>query len=356
MPKTILIMAGGTGGHIFPGLAVAEVMATRGWRVVWMGARTGMEAELVPRNGYEMAWIRFQGVRGKGLAALMLLPTRLLIAFWQAATVIRRIRPNVLLGMGGYVAFPGGMMAALFGRPLVIHEQNAVAGTTTRLLARLADRVLTSFPCAFGSDARALLTGNPIRAALSNVPPPETRFPQRHGRVRITVLGGSLGARALNETLPKVFAALAADERPDIVHQAGRQHAGEVEKTYRELAIDARVVAFIDDIAEQLAWSDLVICRAGATTLAEIAAVGVGSILIPFPYAIDDHQTRNARVLAEQGAAILLPQSELTVERLADLVRSFDRARLLTMACAARSLGKPDAAERVAEICVQVAS
>ena len=356
MSKTILIMAGGTGGHIFPGLAVAEVMAARGWRVVWMGARNGMEAELVPRNGYEMAWVRFQGVRGKGLVAFMLLPSRLLIAFWQAAGVIRAVRPNVLLGMGGYIAFPGGMMAALLGRPLVIHEQNAIAGTTTRLLARLADRVLTSFPAAFGRHPRALVTGNPIRAALSNVPHPQVRFAQRHGRLRVTVLGGSLGARALNETLPQVFAALAADERPEVVHQTGRQHADQVEQRYRALAVEARVVAFIDDMAGQLAWSDLVICRAGATTLAEIAAVGVGSVLIPFPHAIDDHQTRNAEALAQSGAAILLPQSDLTVGGLVELVRSFDRARLLVMACAARALGKPDAAERVADVCVQVAS
>ena len=356
MSKTILIMAGGTGGHIFPGLAVAEAMRARGWHVVWMGVQTGMEADLVPRHGYEMAWVRFQGVRGKGLAALMLLPTRLLIAFWQAAAVIRRVRPSVILGMGGYIAFPGGMMAALLGRPLVIHEQNAVAGTTTRLLARLADRVLTSFESAFGSSVRALLTGNPIRAALAKTADPQTRFARRGGPIRITVLGGSLGARALNETLPSVFAAIDQDRRPHIVHQAGRQHAEELEACYRNLRIEARVVPFIDDIAEQLAWSDLVICRAGATTLAELAAVGVGSILIPFPYAIDDHQTRNAQVLVQSGAAILVPQSELTVERLTALVRSLDRGRLSTMACAARALGKPDAAERVADVCVQVAS
>ena len=356
MSKTILIMAGGTGGHIFPGLAVAEVMAARGWRIVWMGTRTGMEAELVPSRGYEMAWVRFQGVRGKGLVAFMLLPSRLLVAFWQAASIIRRVRPNVVLGMGGYIAFPGGMMAAFLGRPLVIHEQNAIAGTTTRLLAKLADRVLTSFASAFGPRDRAAVTGNPIRAALSKVPAPDTRFAQRQGALRITVLGGSLGARALNETLPKVFAALAPSDRPEIVHQAGRQHAAPLEAVYRDAAVEARVVPFIDDIAQQLAWSDLVICRAGATTLAELAAVGVGSILIPFPYAIDDHQTRNAQALVAGGAAILLAQSDLTVERLTDIVGSLDRARLLTMARAARALGIPDAAERVADVCVQAAS
>ena len=315
-----------------------------------------MEADLVPRHGYEMAWVRFQGVRGKGLVALMFLPTRLLIAFWQAAAVIRRVRPSVILGMGGYIAFPGGMMAALLGRPLVIHEQNAIAGTTTRLLARLADRVLTSFESAFGASVHALVTGNPIRAALAKTADPQTRFAKREGPTRITVLGGSLGARALNETLPQVFAAIDRGERPEIVHQAGRQHAAELEATYGNLGVSARVVPFIEDVAAQLAWSDLVICRAGATTLAELAAVGVGSILIPFPYAIDDHQTRNAQVLAQAGAAILVPQSELTVAGLTALVLSLDHGRLSAMAHAARALGKPDAAERVADVCVQVAT
>jgi UDP-N-acetylglucosamine--N-acetylmuramyl-(pentapeptide) pyrophosphoryl-undecaprenol N-acetylglucosamine transferase len=258
--------------------------------------------------------------------------------------------------MGGYIAFPGGMMAALLGRPLVIHEQNAIAGTTTRLLAKVADRVLTSFGSAFAARDRAAVTGNPIRAALSTVPHPEGRFAQRQGSLRITVLGGSLGARALNETLPHVFAALGPKGRPEVVHQAGRQHAASLAAAYRSVSVDARVVAFIDDMAGQLAWSDLVICRAGATTLAELAAVGVGAILIPFPHAIDDHQTRNAQALVERGAAILVPQSELTVERLTDIVRNLDRARLLAMACAARAMGKPDAAERVADVCIEVAS
>jgi UDP-N-acetylglucosamine--N-acetylmuramyl-(pentapeptide) pyrophosphoryl-undecaprenol N-acetylglucosamine transferase len=353
--RTILIMAGGTGGHIFPGLAVAQVMAARGWRVVWMGTRTGMESELVPRYGFEMAWVDFQGVRGKSVSTFLLLPARLLIAFWQAAAAIRRVRPSVVLGMGGYIAFPGGMMAALLGRPLVIHEQNAIAGTTTRILARLADRVLTSFASAFKPGDRAVLTGNPIRPALMKLPHPDERFAARTGRIRLTVLGGSLGARALNETLPQAIAALDPAERPEVVHQAGRQHAAQLETLYRSLGVEARVSAFIDDMAEQLTWSDLVICRAGATTLAELAAVGVGSVLIPFPHAIDDHQRRNAQVLVEGGAGILLQQSELSAERLAGVVRELDRGRLLTMARAARALGKPDAAERVADICEQAA-
>jgi UDP-N-acetylglucosamine--N-acetylmuramyl-(pentapeptide) pyrophosphoryl-undecaprenol N-acetylglucosamine transferase len=258
--------------------------------------------------------------------------------------------------MGGYIAFPGGMMASLLGRPLVIHEQNAIAGTATRVLAQLADRVLTSFESAFGPRVRALVTGNPIRSSLASTPHPKARFGERSGPMRVTVLGGSLGARALNETLPQVFAAFDRGDRPEIVHQSGRQHAAELEARYRDLVVPARVVAFIDDMAQQLAWSDLVICRAGATTLAELAAVGVGSILIPFPHAIDDHQTRNAQVLAQAGAAILVPQAQLTVEGLVALVRSLDRSRLAAMASAARAMGKPDAAERVADVCVQIAS
>jgi UDP-N-acetylglucosamine--N-acetylmuramyl-(pentapeptide) pyrophosphoryl-undecaprenol N-acetylglucosamine transferase len=344
-------MAGGTGGHIFPGLAVAEVLVTRGWRVAWLGTPHAMEAELVPRNGYEMTWVNFQGVRGKGLSAFVLLPGRLLIAFWQAMRVIRRVRPDVVLGMGGYVSLPGGMMAALLGRPLVIHEQNAVAGTTSRILAPLADRVLSSFSAAFKTRRSVTVTGNPVRAALSAAPEPRLRMASRQGRIRVTVLGGSLGARALNDALPQALAALAGNERPELVHQAGRQHAAELQARYRDLGLDARVTPFIDDMAAQLAWSDLIICRAGATTLAELAAVGVGSILVPFPFAIDDHQTHNARALAEAGAAILLPQVHLSARGLAELLRGLDRVRLLAMAEAARGLGRPDAAARVADIC-----
>ncbi|MCC6535110.1 MAG: undecaprenyldiphospho-muramoylpentapeptide beta-N-acetylglucosaminyltransferase [Burkholderiales bacterium] len=348
-------MAGGTGGHIFPGLAVAEVMAARGWRVVWMGAKSGMEAEIVPRNGHEMVWVSFQGVRGRGWFVLVALPLRLLYALWQAAAAIRRVRPDVVLGMGGYIALPGGMMASLLGRPLVIHEQNAVAGTTTRILASLADRVLTSFESAFAPKRGALLTGNPIRAAFGNVAAPAERFAPRSGRLRLTVLGGSLGAQALNDLVPRAAALLPAATRPEIVHQAGRQHIAAVQALYQGLEVAATCVAFADDVAALLARSDLVVCRAGATTLAELAAVGVGAILIPFPFAIDDHQTRNAQALAAAGAALLLPQATLTAERLAELLGSFDRARLLDMAQRARALGRPEAARAVADVCAAMA-
>ncbi len=353
--KTILIMAGGTGGHIFPGLAVADAMRARGWRVVWMGVKTGMEAQIVPRNGYDMVWVDFQGVRGKGPLALALLPLRLLRAFAQSLTAMRRVRPDVVLGMGGYISLPGGMMASLLGRPLVIHEQNAVAGTATRILARLADRVLTSFAEAFETPSKAVHTGNPIRSEFARAPEPVIRFAGRSGPLRIVVLGGSLGAKALNEIVPQALGSMSAEQRPLVMHQAGRQHIEVVREAYARAGVDARCEAFVEDVASELASADLVICRAGATTLAELAAVGVGALLIPFPYAIDDHQTRNAAALAESGAAVLVPQSKLTAEGLAAMLSGFDRMRLLEMATSARKLGRPAAAAQVADACVAAA-
>jgi UDP-N-acetylglucosamine--N-acetylmuramyl-(pentapeptide) pyrophosphoryl-undecaprenol N-acetylglucosamine transferase len=288
--------------------------------------------------------------------SLALLPYRLLRAFWQAAAKIRALRPDVVLGMGGYISFPGGMMASALNRPLVIHEQNAIAGTATRWLAQIADRVLTSYGWTFPAKRRVVVTGNPIRAAFKSLPPPQMRFGQRSGRLRLSVLGGSLGAQALNEVLPKALAAMPPAERPEVLHQAGEQHIRAVEAGYRDAGVAARCTAFVEDMAAELAASDLVVCRAGATTLAELAAVGVGSILVPFPFAIDELQTHNARALAEAGAAIVVPQAELSPARLAALLGSFDRARLLDMALKARSLGKPDAAEKVADICAEVAA
>jgi UDP-N-acetylglucosamine--N-acetylmuramyl-(pentapeptide) pyrophosphoryl-undecaprenol N-acetylglucosamine transferase len=354
--KTILIMAGGTGGHIFPGLAVAEVLTARGWRVVWMGVKTGMEARIVPRSGYEMQFIEFQGVRGKRLIGLSLLPYRLLRAFWQAAKAIRRLRPDVVLGMGGYISFPGGMMASALNRPLAIHEQNSIPGTTTRLLAHISDRVLTSFESTFGARRRVVVTGNPIRAVFAAVPAPQARFAQRAGPLRIAVLGGSLGAKALNDIVPQALASMPPAQRPQVLHQAGEQHIDALTAGYRDAGVAARCVAFVDDMAAELTEADLVICRAGATTLAELTAVGVGSILVPFPYAIDDHQTHNARRLAEAGAAIVLPQSELSAQRLSALIASLERTLLLDMACKARVLGRPDAAQKVAEVCIELAA
>ncbi len=352
MSRTILIMAGGTGGHVFPGLAVADAMRERGWNVVWMGARTGMEARLVPARGYPMAWIRASALRGKGLAAKLLLPTNLLIGFWQSARAIFRIRPEVVLGMGGYVAFPGGMMASLLARPLAVHEQNAIAGLANRVLARVADRRFAAFP---GALQDAEWTGNPVRAEIARIAEPEARYAARSGPLRLLVVGGSLGAQALNEAVPKALALIPDAERPEVVHQSGEKNLDSLAANYRAGGVQGETLAFIDDMAERYAAADLVICRAGAITVAELSAGGMASVLVPFPHAVDDHQSANARFLAERGAAILLPQRELTPHKLAVTIRSLDRAQLLAMARKARALGKPDAARIVAERCMELA-
>lgn len=355
MSRTILIMAGGTGGHIFPALAVAEVLRDRDWKVVWLGARGGMEERLVPQHGYAAAWIRFGGVRGKGWLRKLLLPAMLLIAFWQSAAAIFRHRPDVVLGMGGYAAFPGGMMAALLGRPLAIHEQNAIPGLANRVLSGVADRVFSAFPDAFGGRVDVVWSGNPVRADIVRLAPPEARFANRGGPLRLFVVGGSLGAKALNEVVPRALALLVPAERPVVVHQAGAAHVDVLRTVYRTAGVAAEIIAFIDDMAARYGEADLIICRAGATTVTELAVAGVGSILVPFPHAVDDHQTRNAAYLAERGAALLMPQQELTPQSLADVLRGMTRGRLLEMARAARALGKPDAARKVADLCMELA-
>jgi UDP-N-acetylglucosamine--N-acetylmuramyl-(pentapeptide) pyrophosphoryl-undecaprenol N-acetylglucosamine transferase len=352
MSKTILIMAGGTGGHVFPGLAVADEMRGRGWNVVWMGARSGMEARLVPARGYPVEWIRAAALRGKGLAAKLLLPLNLLIGFWQSGRAIFRVRPDVVLGMGGYVAFPGGMMASLFARPLAVHEQNAIAGLTNRVLAGIADKSLAAFPAALKN---AEWTGNPVRAEIAAIAQPAARYAGRSGPLRVLVVGGSLGAQALNEVVPKALALLPAAERPLVVHQSGEKHLASLKKNYAQVNVQGELLAFIGDMAQRYAEADLVICRAGAMTIAELSAGGMASVLVPFPHAVDDHQSANARFLADQGAAILLSQKALTAEVLANLVRSLDRKALLAMAEKARSLGKPDAARIVADRCAELA-
>ena len=355
MNRTLLIMAGGTGGHIFPALAVADVLRDRGWNVVWLGARGGMEERLVPPRGYPTVWIRFGGVRGKGWLRQLLLPAALLIAFWQSAQAIFRHRPDVVLGMGGYAAFPGGMMAALFAKPLVIHEQNAIPGLANRVLAGVADRVLSAFPDAFSGRVDVVWSGNPVGAEIVNLPPPEARFANRGGPLLVLVVGGSLGAKALNELVPQALGLLSAAELPRVTHQAGAAHIDALRAAYRAAGVDAEILAFIDDMAARYGEADLIICRAGATTVAELAVAGVGSILVPFPYAVDDHQTRNAGYLADRGAALLMPQRELTPQSLAAALRGLTRARLLEMARAARAVGKPDAAQKVADLCMELA-
>jgi UDP-N-acetylglucosamine--N-acetylmuramyl-(pentapeptide) pyrophosphoryl-undecaprenol N-acetylglucosamine transferase len=352
MSRTLLITAGGTGGHVFPGLAVADAMRSAGWRVVWLGARSGMEARLVPARGYEIAWVRASALRGKALVARLLLPLNLLVGFWQSARAILRHRPDVVLGMGGYVAFPGGMMASLLARPLAVHEQNAVAGLTNRILAGVADRVLVAFP---GVLRRGEWTGNPVRVEIARLAPPEERFAGRSGPLRLLVVGGSLGAQALNECVPLALAHIPPSERPRVVHQSGERHFAALQARYREARVDAECMPFIDDMAARYASADLVICRAGAITVAELAAGGLASILVPYPHAVDDHQTANAAFLAGRGAALLLPQGELTPQRLAERLRALDRAQLLEMARRARALGKPDATRAVVQCCVQLA-
>ena len=347
MSKTLMVMAGGTGGHVFPGLAVADLLKSRGWNVVWMGSPDGMENKLVLARGYDMAWVRFGALRGKGLLRKLMLPFNLLSGCWQAAQAIRRVKPDVVLGMGGYISFPGGAMAALLGRPLVIHEQNSVAGLANRVLARIADRVLCGFPDAL---PKSTYTGNPVRPEIAQMAPPAERFAEREATLRLLVLGGSLGAAALNEVLPQGLALLSEDERPHVVHQAGEKHLEELQRNYEAAGIQAHCVAFIDNIAGAYEWADLVVCRAGALTIAELAAAGVPGVLVPFPFAVDDHQTGNARFLSQVGGAILLPQSELSAESIS-LIRNYTRGQLLQMAEKARGLARPDATLAVAQVC-----
>jgi UDP-N-acetylglucosamine--N-acetylmuramyl-(pentapeptide) pyrophosphoryl-undecaprenol N-acetylglucosamine transferase len=350
MARTIMIMAGGTGGHVFPGLAVADYLREAGWRVVWLGAKTGMEATWVPKHGYGMAWVSFSGLRGKGPLAFLLLPLRLLVAFWQSARAILAHRPDVVLGMGGYVSFPGGIMAALFGKPLIVHEQNAIPGLANKVLAGVADRVLCAFP---GALKGATLTGNPVRPGIAAIAAPESRYAGRSGPLRVLVVGGSLGAKVFNDVVPRALALLSGP-RPLVTHQSGAQHAESLRQAYSSAGVQARTQAFIDDMAAAYAEADLVVCRAGATTVAEIAAAGVASVLVPYPHAVDDHQTANARFLADAGAAVLLPQRELSAERLAELLGGFDRVRLRDMARRARSLARPDATSAVAIACAEL--
>jgi len=353
MNRTILIMAGGTGGHIYPGLAVADALHAQGWNVVWLGAPKSMEAEVVPKHGYPIAWVNFTGVRGKGLLRLLILPFTLLRALGQSVDAIFRYRPDVVLGMGGYITMPGGLMAAILRRPLVIHEQNSIAGMSNRVLAKFATRVMSGFPNVLKS---TLWCGNPVRSDIAALAEPQQRYGNRSGRLNVLVVGGSLGAQALNEALPKALSSMGEQERPHVLHQTGKKHLETVKQLYTQANVSADIRPFLDDMANQYANADVVICRAGALTIAELAAAGVASVLIPFPFAVDDHQTHNARFLSEQGAAVLLPQKELSTEKLAQLMRELNREKLTVMAQAARKLAKPDATQAVAKVCMELAT
>lgn len=350
--RTLVVMAGGTGGHIFPALSVAEQLRAKGWRVVWLGNPNGMEARLVPERHFEIRYLDFGALRGKGLGRKLMLPVNLLRGCWQARKALIGLRPDVVLGMGGYISFPGGMMAALQGIPLVIHEQNSVAGLANRVLARLARRVLSGFPEVL---QRAEWVGNPVRAEIAALPSPAERFAEHEGPLRLLVIGGSLGAQALNEMVPKGLALLREEERPMVVHQAGEKHLDQLKANYAAAGVRAHCVAFIEDMAGAYGWADLVICRAGALTIAELASAGVASILVPYPHAVDNHQCFNARFLVNVGAAFKLAQSELTPEAVA-LMRNYSRGQLLQMAEKAREVARPEAAAEVARICEEMGS
>jgi UDP-N-acetylglucosamine--N-acetylmuramyl-(pentapeptide) pyrophosphoryl-undecaprenol N-acetylglucosamine transferase len=362
--RTALVMAGGTGGHVMPALAVAELLRDEGWRVVWLGTRAGMEAKLAVEKGFEMAWVKVAGVRGKGALSKLVVPLFLVMAFWQAARALFRERPDVALGLGGYVAFPGGMMASLFGKPLVIHEQNAIAGLTNRLLACLADRVLTGMPAAFThvndkplpcGKVESEWTGNPVRPEIAALPEPAARYRDRAGPLRLLVVGGSLGAAALNTMVPRALAHMPADARPEVRHQSGAKHLDALRENYASAGVEAECLAFIDDMAAALDWADAVICRAGALTVAEIAASGSAALFVPYPFAVDDHQRANARILADVDAAWLMPQDEMTADSLAAWFAGLTRDELLARAEKARTLAKPHATARVAAVVKELA-
>ncbi|MEZ5582422.1 MAG: undecaprenyldiphospho-muramoylpentapeptide beta-N-acetylglucosaminyltransferase [Candidatus Competibacteraceae bacterium] len=350
----VLIMAGGTGGHVFPALAVAERLQVHDMPVVWMGTPHGLEAQLIPPTGIPMEFIGVSGLRGTGWKRLLAAPLMLSRALRQAAAVLLRVKPCLALGMGGFASGPGGLMARCLGIPLVVHEQNALAGFTNRCLSRIAKPVLEAFPNSFPAARQALCVGNPVRTSIADLPKPTQRFTERCGPARLLVLGGSQGAWQLNQWVPEALAAMPAAQRPTVWHQTGgKWHAATVQ-LYNKAAIAARAVPFIQDMAEAYGWADLVLCRAGALTVAELATAGVGSILVPFPHAVGDHQTANARFLEQAGAALLRQQADLTPAQLTALLGELlnDRSRLLAMANAAQRLARPDAAERIATLCL----
>lgn len=365
--RTALIMAAGTGGHIYPGLAIAEALVAAGFRIVWLASPDGMEHQLVGRVGYPIETVAMRGVRGKGAMAWLMLPVLLLRAFWQALAVLRRVRPDVVISMGGYVAFPGGMMAVLLGTPLVVHEAGAHAGLTNRVLAIIADRVLVGFPKCFdevphNALARALpkpknveWLGTPVRSEIARIATPADRMATRHGALRLLIVGGSLGAKTMNELIVAALATIPLATRPQVVHQAGEKNYQELVARYHAAAVAAEVKPYIDDMAEMYEWCDLIICRAGAITVAELAAAGVASILIPLPWFVAEEQRANAKFLADKGAGLMLEQQRETPATLATRILAITRASACEMAERARALGKPDATRACANACAELA-
>ena len=350
--KTALVMAGGTGGHIFPGLAVAEALRARGWRVHWLGAPDSMESQLVPPRGFPLETVAFGGVRGKGITTLVLLPLKLLRAFWQSIAVVRRVRPDVVVGLGGYITFPGGMMSVLLGKPLVLHEQNSVAGMANKVLAGVADRVYSAFPQVL---KKGEWVGNPLREGFLRQPPPEQRFAGRSGPLKLLVVGGSLGARGLNEVVPKALALIPRERRPIVLHQSGAKQIDELRANYAAAGVEAELTPFIEDTAPAYAEADLVICRSGASTVTELAAIGAPALFVPFPFAVDDHQTTNAKFLVDAGGGWLVQQRELTPDSLAAMLTTLTRDELLQRAVAAKKLQKTQATEQMVAACEDLA-
>ena len=356
-PRCALIMAGGTGGHIFPGLAVAEALRDKGWRVHWLGGKgsatsPSMESQLVPPLGFAFETIDFSGVRGKGVVTLTFLPLRLLKAFWQSIQVIRRVKPNVVIGLGGYIAFPAGMMAVLLGKPLVLHEQNSVPGMVNKILALVADRVFTAFPNVLKN---AQWVGNPLRTAFTQQADPAVRFAGRSGPLRLLVVGGSLGAKALNTIVPQAISLIPIENRPIVTHQSGAKQIDDLRANYQLAGVQATLTPFIDDTASAFADADLVICRAGASTVTEIAAVGAAALFVPFPSAVDDHQTSNARFLVQQGAGWQMAQSELTPQKLAKMLQKTERVALVSIGLQAKKMQKTEAAACIVAACEELA-
>ncbi|HEB81929.1 MAG TPA: undecaprenyldiphospho-muramoylpentapeptide beta-N-acetylglucosaminyltransferase [Gammaproteobacteria bacterium] len=350
--RPVLIMAGGTGGHVFPALAVADELRARGVPVVWLGTKAGIESRLVPQAGYPIEWLSITGLRGKNTLTLLLAPLRIALACQQALAVLWRRKPCAVLGMGGFASGPGGIMAWLLRKPLLLQEQNAIAGLTNKILARFAGTVMQAFPGVFKG---AITTGNPVRREICELPAPEQRTVQHDGALRLLVVGGSLGAVRLNEIIPQALALLAPAERPQVMHQTGVKNLDSAKACYRDAGVEAKVEAFIDDMAAAYDWADLVICRSGAMTVFELAAAGIASILVPYPHAVDDHQTANAAYLEQAGAAIIKQQNELEPQWLADTLRELmaGRDRLLQMARAARERAMPDAARTIADACMK---
>ena len=349
--RPVLIMAGGTGGHVFPALAVADELRLRGIPVVWLGTKAGIESRLVPQAGYPIEWMSITGLRGKNTLTLLLAPIRLLVACWQALSVLLKRKPCAVLGMGGFASGPGGLMAWVIRKPLLVHEQNAIPGLTNKVLAKLASVVLQAFPGVF---KRAITTGNPVRQSICEISKPEQRFAQRQGNLNLLVIGGSLGAVKLNEIVPQALAKIDNSRRPQVIHQTGLKNIESAKTLYSDAGVEAKVEAFIDDMPSVYEWADLVICRSGAMTVFELAAAGVASILVPYPHAVDDHQTQNAYYLEAAGAAIIKQQDDLSADWIAEKINDFsvNRKKLVDMAIAARKLAIPGSAKTIADACL----